>query len=305
MEITVHLHLKLSQPMKVAGFTFVRNAQKYDYPIVEAITSILPICDYFVVAVGDSEDETLALIQSIPSDKIKIIETVWDDSLREGGRVLAVETDKAFQAIPDDYDWAFYIQGDEVVHENDLPTIKKAMEDNLNRTKVDGLLFKYRHFFGSYDYIGSSMRWYPTEIRVVRNKKSIYSFRDAQGFRKDNDKMLNVVAIDAHIHHYGWVKDPRTMQAKQETFHKLWHDDNWLDENIPKVEEFDYFQNIDTLEKFQGSHPAVMQARIERVNWNFNYDISFNKEPLKQKFKRWLKKVGIDTSYQNFVQVKS
>lgn len=304
MEITVHLYLKLSQSMKVAGFTFVRNAQKYDYPIVEAITSILPICDYFVVAVGNSEDDTLTLIQSIPSDKIKIIETIWDDSLREGGRVLAVETDKAFQAIPEDYDWAFYIQGDEVVHENDLERIKKAMENYLNRTEIDGLLFKYRHFFGSYDYVGSSMRWYPNEIRVVRNKKSIYSFRDAQGFRKDDDKMLNVVAIDAYIYHYGWVKDPRTMQAKQETFHKLWHDDNWLDENIPKVEEFDYFQNIDVLEKFQGSHPAVMQARIERVNWKFNYDISFNKEPFKQKLKRLLKKIGVDTSYRNYVLIK-
>lgn len=304
MEITVHLHLKSSQSMKVAGFTFVRNAQKYDYPIVEAITSILPICDCFVVAVGNSEDETLALIRSIPSDKIKIIETIWDDSLREGGRVLAVETDKAFQAIPEDYDWAFYIQGDEVVHENDLERIKKSMEINLNRREIDGLLFKYRHFFGSYDYVGSSMRWYPNEIRVVRNKKSIYSFRDAQGFRKDDDKMLNVVAIDAHIQHYGWVKDPRTMQAKQETFHKLWHDDNWLEENIPKVEEFDYFQNIDVLEKYQGSHPSVMRSRIERVNWKFNYDISFNKEPFKQKLKRWLKNIGMDTSYRNYVLKK-
>ena len=188
--------------MKVAGFTFVRNAIKYDYPIIEAIQSILPICDLLVVAVGDSEDGTLALIQSIDNPKIKIIETVWDDSLREGGRVLAVETDKAFAAIPDDYDWAFYIQGDEVVHEADLPKIKSAMEEHLNHPNVDGLLFKYRHFFGSYDYIGDSLRWYPHEIRVVRKKKSIYSYRDAQGFRKGEDQKLNVVPIDAYIHHY-------------------------------------------------------------------------------------------------------
>src|SRR5687768_16681264 len=103
--------------MKVSGFTFVRNAIKYDYPIVEAIRSILPLCNEIVVAVGKSEDDTLHLIQSIGSDKIKIIQTVWDDSLREGGRVLALETDKAFKAISPDSDWAFYIQGDEVLHE--------------------------------------------------------------------------------------------------------------------------------------------------------------------------------------------
>ncbi|MCA6415291.1 MAG: glycosyltransferase family 2 protein, partial [Cytophagales bacterium] len=73
--------------MKVAGFTIVRNAVKYDYPIVEAITSVLPLCDEFIVAVGNSEDNTLDLILAINSPKIRIIHTIWDDSLREGGRV--------------------------------------------------------------------------------------------------------------------------------------------------------------------------------------------------------------------------
>lgn len=290
--------------MKVAGFTFVRNGIKYDYPIVEAIKSILPICDLLVVAVGDSEDDTLALIQSIDSDKIKIIETVWDDSLREGGAVLAVETNKAFQAIPDEYDWAFYIQGDEVVHEEHLPIIKEAMEKQLNRPEIDGLLFNYRHFFGSYDYVGNSLRWYPHEIRVIKNNKSIYSYKDAQGFRKGDNEKLNVVAIPAYMHHYGWVKDPRVMQAKQETFNKLWHDDNWMEENIDKVEEFDYFKNIDSLEKFTGTHPKVMQDRIEKLNWKFDYDISFNKTMKKHKIKNLLKKIGIDTSYRNYILKK-
>jgi hypothetical protein len=127
--------------MKIAGFTFIRNAVQNDYPIVEAITSILPICDEFVVAVGKSDDATLALIQSIPSDKIRIIETVWDDQQREGGRTFALETDKAYQAISPDTDWAFYIQGDECVHEKDLPVIRQAMETYAADSEVEGLLF--------------------------------------------------------------------------------------------------------------------------------------------------------------------
>ncbi len=92
--------------MTVAGFTFIRNALTYDYPIEAAIRSILPVCDFVVVAVGKSEDATLELIQSIDNQKIRIIETEWDDTLREGGRVLAVETDKAFDAIGvDEADW--------------------------------------------------------------------------------------------------------------------------------------------------------------------------------------------------------
>ena len=81
--------------MKITGFTFIKDALTYDYPIVEAIESILPMCTHFVVAVGKSSDQTLALIKSIASPKIKIIETIWDETLKENGEVLAKETDKA------------------------------------------------------------------------------------------------------------------------------------------------------------------------------------------------------------------
>src|SRR5688500_13123312 len=113
--------------MKVTGFTFVRNAEKYSYPAREAILSVLPLCDEVIVSVGNSDDDTLGIIQRIGSPKIKIIHTIWDDSLREGGKVLAVETDKAYAAIPSDTDWAFYIQADEILHEKYIDNVRKAM----------------------------------------------------------------------------------------------------------------------------------------------------------------------------------
>lgn len=276
----------------------------YDYPVVEAIKSILPICDDFVIAVGKSDDETLALIQSIDPVKIRIIETEWDENLREGGRVLAVETDKAFNEIAKDSDWAFYIQGDEVVHEKYLDTIKTAMELYKDNSKVDGLIFKYKHFYGSYDYVGASANWYTNEIRVVKNNRSIYSYKDAQGFRKGENQKLFGVHIDAYIYHYGWVKEPAAMQRKQENFNKLWHDDKWVDANIVKADEFDYDKNLNELVRFQESHPEVMKDRIKRTNWKFEYDISRNKKSTKDRFKSFLKIIGIDTSYRNYNVVK-
>ncbi|MCE2732230.1 MAG: glycosyltransferase family 2 protein [Flammeovirgaceae bacterium] len=276
--------------MKVSGFTFVRNAIKYDYPVVEAILSILPICDEVVVAVGNSDDDTLSLMKSIVSDKIKIIETIWDDSLREGGRVLAEETDKAFAAIAKDADWAFYIQGDEIIHEKYHPAIRKAMQENLLNKKIDGLLFNYEHFYGSYDYVGESYRWYRREIRIIRNNPDIFSYRDAQGFRKKPNDKLTVKLIDAYVYHYGWVKEPKAMQGKQESFNKYWHDDQWMEKNVAKRNEFDY-SGIDALRKFTGTHPAVMQARIDRINWKFDFDLSQNKFKVKDKVKRLIEKL--------------
>jgi hypothetical protein len=274
--------------MKVSGFTIVRNAIKYDYPIVEAIKSILSICDEVVVAVGKSEDDTLNLIRSIDSSKIKIIETVWDESLREGGRVLADETNKAFAAISPDSDWAFYIQGDEIIHEKYLATIETAMLRYTEDKNVEGLLFDYTHFYGSYDYVGDSRQWYRKEIRVIRNDKAIRSYRDAQGFRKNGEK-LSVKEINAAVYHYGWVKPPEAQQAKQQSFNKLWHDDEWMKKNVPDVNEFDYSQ-IDSLMKFNGTHPHVMQDRINKMNWKFSFDPTKKRLTLKLKLLLFIEK---------------
>jgi hypothetical protein len=258
-------------PPKVAGFTFIRNALLYDYPIVEAITSILPVCDYFVVAVGKSDDGTLDLVRSIGDPKIHILETEWDDSLRAGGRVLAEETNKAFDAIPPEYDWCFYIQGDECVHEDDLPAIRAGMERWLNDPETEGLLFHYRHFYGSYDYIGASRRWYRREVRIIRNDKRIRSYRDAQGFRTGAGAKLRVRRIDAHIHHYGWVKHPAAQQRKQLNFNRLWHSDDKVRDMVGAAAVYSY-DGSEPLERYMGTHPAVMLPRIGAVNWRFEGD---------------------------------
>lgn len=272
----------MSRKPFISGFTIVRNAIKYDYPIVESIRSILPVVDEYVVAVGRSDDDTLSLIRSIGSPKIRIVETVWDDSLREGGRVLAVETDKAFSAISPLAEWCFYLQGDEVVHEKYHANILEACAKYAGQKEVQGLLFGYKHFYGSYDYLGDSRTWYRHEIRIVRNDAKISSYRDAQGFRRAGEK-LHVKPIDAFIYHYGWVKDPRFQQEKQKNFQKLWHDDTWVKQHVADASEYDYAV-IDSLKKFTGTHPAVMKERLDRMNWDFKWDT--NKK--KFKLKAWL-----------------
>lgn len=269
--------------MKVTGFTIIRNAIKYDYPVVEAITSILPVCDEFLVSVGDCNDGTMELIKSINSPKIKIMESVWDDSLREGGKLLSIETNKCFDAIDSSTDWCFYIQSDEVIHEKYHETIREGMKKYKDDKTVEGLLFHYTHFYGGYNYIGNSRNWYRNEIRIIRNDKKIRSYKDAQGFRKTDDSKLNVKAIEAHVYHYGWVKPPKAQQAKQENFHKMWHDDAWMKKNIAAAEEFDY-SKIDSLAEFKETHPKVMQERVSKQDWNFKFDASKIKLSLKNKF---------------------
>lgn len=259
------------RPLVVSGFTFVRNAITYDYPIVEAISSILPLCDEVVVAVGRSEDDTLELVRSVGSPKLRIIETVWDDALRRDGRVLAVETDKALRAVRPDADWALYIQGDEILHEDGIPAVREALARHRDDPRVEGLLFDYLHFYGSFDYVGAGLRWYRREVRAVRNDPAIFSYHDAQGFRRRPNEKLRVKRVAATIHHYGWVKPPAAMQGKVANFNKYWHDDAWMKANIPDAREWGY-DGKEPLRRFEGTHPAVMRRRIAAVNWKVAID---------------------------------
>jgi len=275
--------------MKISGFTFVRNAVRFAYPVRAAILSVLPLCDEFIVSVGNSDDGTLDLIKSIDSPKIKIVHSVWDDSLREGGRILAVETDKAYAAVSPDADWAFYMQADELLHEQYIDTVRQAMQRYKDDPRVDGLLFKYVHFYGSYDYVGESYSWYRREIRVVRKRADIFSYRDAQGFRKLPNDKLRVKLVDAYIYHYGWVRPPKAMFEKHLSFGKLYHGEQWRKGETAGAGEFDY-SGIDALSRFTGTHPAVFQEDLKKINWQFDYDLSKNRFRLKDRLKRFVEK---------------
>ena len=136
---------------------------------------------------------------------------------------------------------------------------------------MDGLLFKYKHFYGSYDYRGASDRWYAHEVRVVRAVSSVKSFRDAQGFRIRNNEPLRVLPVDATVHHYGWVKPPQVMQDKRcnstssGTTTNGWKRTWWA--RIVRVRRSHSFAP-----QVRGPHPQVMQRRVAAMNWTFSFD---------------------------------
>ena len=137
-----------TQQCTVSGFTFVKNATKLHYPIKAAIMSVLPIVDEFIVALGDcdEDDTTRAEILSIESDKIRIINTVWDKQKFTRGTIHAQQTDVAKSICKGD--WLLYVQADEVIHEKDHLTIKSACQTFITDLKIDGFALDFIHFWG-------------------------------------------------------------------------------------------------------------------------------------------------------------
>lgn len=264
--------------MKISGFTFIRNGDKLYIPLKEAITSILPICDEFVIALGncDSDDKTEEIINSIPTDKIKIIRTEWDTNKYPKNTEYAHQTDIAKDACTGD--WLFYIQCDEAVHENDLPKIKQALEKYYDDKRVEGFLLKYYHFWGDYHHYNKSHAWYNREIRIIRNHPKIHSWRDAMSFRKfenwnytfeeyhnrQHGEKLKVIELNAHVFHYGYVRPPYMMSKKQKVSKTSYSGETIIEEKV--VEEFDYGP-LNKIKEFKGSHPSVMKEWISKFDW--------------------------------------
>ncbi len=263
--------------MKISGFSFVRNGVSLYYPVAESIRSILPICDEFVVAVGKGNegDRTREVIEAIGDPKIKIIDTVWDETHFKRGAVNSRQSDIAKAACTGD--WLFYLQADEVVHEKYLPVIKARCEQLLNEKAVEGLLFRYKHFWGDYSRYLDSRAWYSQEIRIVRNLPEIHSWHSAQSFRSfefyespwqtSGTRKLRVAKVDAEIYHYGWVRPPHLMQTKRKALISVHAGVKETEAQFLKEPPTFHYGKLERLPRFNETHPAVMKELIGKMDW--------------------------------------
>jgi hypothetical protein len=289
--------------MNISGAAIIRNGVKLGYPFVESIKSILPLCVEFVVGVGDSEDDTRAKIEAINDPKIKIIDTKWDMSKRSGGLILSEQTNIVLGKCTGK--WIFYIQSDEAADIREFGAIRKTLSVCESRPDIDGIVFEYVHFYGSYFTVQPGRNWYRREVRIIRNNRGIVSYGDAQGFRRDG-KTIKAVNCGAHIYHYGWARPPEIMAEKVRSFHKLWHDDKWIEENCSGREVKQFFSDLGNLTEFKGEHPAVMSELVNRDSEDFIKQCKseyLKNRTLKQAFKDFSRALPLD-SHRNFMLAK-
>ena len=279
----------------ISGFTILRHGVQFDYPFEQSIESLLPLVDELVVNVGIGEDATLARLQEMQRThpKIVLFESHWplnDPEKKRGGQILAEQTNLALDRCK--HDWCLYLQADEVLHEEDrerlLSTLAKAHQD----PNVDGVLFDYIHFYGSYDVIQHSRSVYRREVRLVRKSSGARSVGDAQSFRKDGGVKLTVLRSGARVFHYGGVRTPEAMREKTFFMDQLYHGaptSEQLKTRTPHTGENYRYKKILGLRRFQATHPATMKTRIAQKGWS--WDLS--RSPLEWSFKD-LKKMLLD-----------
>jgi len=252
---------------KVSGFSIVRNAIQYGYPVAESLRSLAPLVDEMIVAVGRSEDGTLDLVRSLEIPGLRVLETVWDEGLRVKGRVLAQQTNLALAECR--HPWAFYLQADEVVHEEDFPRIRSALARWGDDPDVDALRFRFLHFEGTYAYVNWVQYW--KQCRLVRNDGRLQSVEDAAGFGRVDGGRLRVRKTGAKIYHYGWARAPEVLKRKTLAFQKLYHDDAYVASRFGEIPP-EYLSDVDIAFRFRGTHPAAMAERVGAQSWRIPPD---------------------------------
>tara|TARA_B110000238_G_scaffold196663_1_gene237830 strand:- start:322 stop:1182 length:861 start_codon:yes stop_codon:yes gene_type:complete len=286
--------------MKISAFTFIKNGQILGYPFIQSIQSVLPIVDEFVINVGESDDDTLCLIQSILSPKIRIIQSKWSQSMHDRGYVYGQQ--KMIAQFNCTGDWAFYIEGDEIYHENDLNQIKSAMQESFEDSNIEALAFDFYHFYGNENTYLDSPGWYRSEARIIKTSIRSYAPDGLFWLVLDSNKKgryPRAKHTGVTCFHYGWVRSEDQMNLKSQQVQKYWGNSH---ANI------DYSQ-IDSsiLKQFKNSHPRVVQDWLPSNSGVFKAAPSY-KLTKKQKKHRIMLKFeiffGIDLSKKHYKLVK-
>ena len=281
----------------ISGFTFIRNGVELGFPFEASIRSLLPLVDEFVVAVGQSNDDTLARIHAIGSPKIRVIETLWNERMADRGFVYAQQKMIAQYACTGD--WAFYLEGDEVVHEAELANIRASVDQHHGNPAVEALVFDYFHFYGTPEFVANSPAWYRRECRLIRNTIRSYAPDGQYWLVTSNHKKgrnPQAALANAHIYHYGWVRSNEAMQKKMEQVSKFWS------HGAPTIRYSQFDAQV--LQPFTGTHPELIKPWLEssaEKTFTMDPDYTLSK---REKRHRWLMKLekafGLDFSRKHF-----
>ena len=121
--------------MKISGILVIKNGLSGGFPFLEAVLSIMPVVDEFLIVDGGSSDGTWEILGDLQRKfpgKVQLFSRVW-------------EVSPSFESIDASFnemvskvtgDWIFVAQGDEIWHEKDLKNMREfitfADEDGYN-----------------------------------------------------------------------------------------------------------------------------------------------------------------------------
>lgn len=269
----------------VSGVTVIRNGIRLGYPFLEAIRSALPICEEYIVVVGASDDGTLAAVQELAASepKLRIVESEWSPHVAPSKCVLSQQTNIGLHLARGV--WALALQGNEVLHERDLPRLRAMLEAFADDAATEALLFERLTFFVDYEHVVAAYpERYKWTARAVKPHVGVHAVRDA----------MNFGVLEGWT---GKIRNPRVRDTGIDLFrYGLVHEADSYARKIGEAPHLNAGNSgggslLDRLPashivRYADTHPAVMAARIEAHELRFDESAARTAETSKERRRR-------------------
>lgn len=263
----------------VSGLTIIRNGVRLNYPFMEVIRSVLPICDEFIVVAGDSDDETNETLATLNDPRVEVIHSRWSPLVTPRKCLLAQQTNIGLAYCSGR--WCLFLQGNEVIHEKDLQHLRQLMEQHADNQEVEAMLVERRTFWGDFNhYVAAYPRRHKYTARVIRPNIGTYSIRDGMSFAifdnfSTHGRYPRSIDTGADLYRYDYVHSVEQQERKfSEAVHRsgtgVQADENYFNQFYPR--QF--------IAPFTGTHPRVMHERQKAHPLDSSLDLGLSRTRL-------------------------
>jgi hypothetical protein len=245
----------------ISAFLITHQCILLDYCLEATINSALAFCDDIYINDGMSTDGTRDLLYNLRDahgrDRVKLWEREW----AHDRKMWTDEKNFLLDKISNNA-YVFAIDADEVIHENDMPTIKQAVSH-----KCPAMSFDVIHFYGRPTHYIEGVNWYKQHTRLWHQSTGIKLVHMAGGCADDvmwpDGKPAHwwgAYRIGARIFHYGNCRDPRALGMKSKKADDLYQNSSeYVGGKVAEPRSFDYGFETSGAKPFTGTHPKYIE----------------------------------------------
>lgn len=220
--------------MTLSGVLPLRNGVSLGYPFDLAIRSLQRLCDEVIVSVDRSGDD--GTYERVVALGPTVLESQWDMANHRAGDGISSEIAKQTMIVVAAArgDWVLSLQADEMIHEADVPVIRRAIEQ-ADRDGVTGLELERLFFYGLEAYRSD---WTVPLLRLFRaGRWAPDPVSGAMQFVPVGPQAKRL--IEPKIYHYSRVGDPRSVALRIRNLDSFYHEPETL-LGVQEVEPYDF-----------------------------------------------------------------
>lgn len=252
----------------LGGSTFAWNAIKQDYNVIETLECLYELCDEVAIVAGGTDGTTELVREWFNKsynrpDKGATVLHLYELGEKEWKQQQGREKLSYFSNIAIEHlqtDWNFYLQADEIIHEDCFPTIREAIKYD-----VDAYFCRRLNLWKTpYLMLNVPQERKPCSTEVIRLARTKYRCVDDAESLGVNGEVYVAGDMDAiQIFHMGFVRDPvkhleKIRHMQTEVF--LWGDYDEKAKNCTELQPDRWFDPEKDLIPIPRPLPKFIQA---------------------------------------------